>query len=480
MRYLAKAAGRAAGTARQLLARSCAGTWQNWTGLLGNVRGNATVLFGFSAIALVGGVGIAIDTSVSYNVRSQLAAAAHAASLAGARAFASPNRDTDIVNFFNANFDDGYMGSVLQPLDIAVNPTDRTVTVTATVTIPTKFMSLFGTDEIEISATSEATLSSRDVEVSLVLDVTGSMSGSRITDLKAAANELVDIVVQDQQVPFYSKVALVPYSSAVNVGSLADSVRGPYTAGATCVYPDEPDCETFRFRRQSDNNWTEFDISTCVTERTGAHAYTDEAPSTAPVGRHFPPPGSYNPCLTPQIMPLSSNKTALQTAINALSTAGSTAGQIGVAWGWYMISPNFGYLFSGEGVPVNYGTVNLGQEVLKVVVIMTDGEFNTIYFDGVNAKNSTSGSGSNQYKINQNATNGNAYDQAESLCTNMKDEGVIVYTVGLEISGSTAVTDLMNNCATSADHVYLPESGTELKQAFRDIAQQVSNLRISM
>ena len=454
--------------------------WRNGARLLRDAHANVSVFFGFGAIALVGGVGLAIDTSVAYNVRSQLAAAADAAALAGARAFASPNRDADIVSFFNANFENGYMGSVLQPLEIVTDNEARTVTVTARVSIPTFFMSIFGTDSTDISASAEATLSSRDVEVAMVLDVTGSMSGSRIADLRDAANELVDIVVQDLQDPFYSKVALVPYSSAVNVGSLADQIRGPFTSGTTCSYPTEPTCETFRFRRASDDDWTEFDISSCVTERTGVHAYSDAAPSVAPVGRHFPPPGTYNPCLAPEITPLSSNKTALQNAINSLTPAGSTAGQIGVAWGWYLVSPNFGYLFPTESQPKDYGEIHLGQEVLKVVIIMTDGQFNTVYFDGVNSQSSTSGSGSSDYKINQNATNGNAYDQAEALCTNMKAEGVKVYTVGFDISSSTSVTNLLNNCATDADHVYLPETGTELKQAFRDIAVQVSNLRISM
>jgi len=470
----------AAGTARQRLARTCKGAWENWTGLLGNARGNATVLFGFSAIALVGGVGIAIDTSVAYNVRSQLAAAADAASLAGARAFASPNRDTDIQNFFNANFDDGYMGSVLEPLDIDVNPTDRTVTVTATVNIPTKFMSLFGTDSIEISATSEATLSSRDVEVALVLDVTASMNtNDRIGDLKDAAQELVDVVVQDQQIPFYSKVALVPYSMGVNVGDLADEVRGTYIAGATCEYPDdEPDCETYRFENMN-HDIREQDISTCVTERTGAHAYTDQAPNLAPVGRNFPGQTA-NACLDAEIMPLTSNKTALTTAIENLETIGSTAGQIGIAWGWYMISPNFAYLWPEANRPMNYGEVNLGRTVLKVVIVMTDGEFNTIYYDGVVAKNSDSGSGDPADKINKNGVNGNGFAQALALCDNMKAEGVEVYTVGFAGASTGDAAEFVEDCATDAEHVYLPSSGTDLKQAFRDIAAQIARLRISM
>lgn len=462
---------------RQERARPLQRAWQTLAQLLRDRCGNVSVVFGFCAIGLVGGVGIAIDSSVAYNVRAQLAAAVDAAALAGARAFASPNRDADIQNFFDANFQAGYMGSELQPLEIASDPEARTVTVTARANIPTFFMRVLGRDSTDIAATAEATLSSRDVEVSLVLDVTGSMAGQRIKDLRDAANELVDIVVQDLQEPFYSKVALVPYSMAVNVGSYADQVRGAYTNN-TCTYPDAPTCRYFKFRNAYNGNWTTQEISSCVTQRSGPHLASDAAPTMALLGPSFP--GADNPCLSATIVPLSSNKTLLHSRINALQAVGSTAGHIGIAWGWYLISPNFGYLWPAESQPKNYGEIHLGQKVMKVVVIMTDGEFNTVHFDGVVAKNSGSGSGDSRYKINQNASDGSAYAQAAALCTNMKAEGVIVYTVGLDISNSSSVTNLLNGCATSSEHVYLPETGTQLRQAFRDIAVQVSNLRISM
>ena len=142
----------------------------------------------------------------------------------------------------------------------------------------------------------------------MVLDVTGSMDDD-MDDLRDAANELVDIVVQDVQEPFYSKVALVPYSAAVNVGDYADAIRGTYTAG-TCTTPG---CRYFEFENATSRPWdiekSTHQISTRVTERTGAQAYTDAAPSAAPVGRAYL--GSSNRCLAYEILPLSSNKTEL-------------------------------------------------------------------------------------------------------------------------------------------------------------------------
>ncbi|MEQ9607932.1 MAG: pilus assembly protein [Kiloniellaceae bacterium] len=463
-----------------MLIRTLKGAKRNLARCWRDRRGNVSLMFGFFAIALTGGVGLAIDTSVAYSVRSQLAAAVDAAALAGARAFSDPDRDDDIRSFFAANFEDGYMGAELEPLQIVPDPQARTITVTARATIPTFFMRLLGTDFTDIAATGQATLSSRDVEVSLVLDITGSMDPSEMADLKAAANALIDLVVQDEQDPFRTRVALVPYSNSVNVGSYAEDVRGAVTAGTTCVYSAEPTCENFRFP-SFEGDWVTFGITSCVTERTGPYLSTDDAPDTAltRLGKQYSH-SSRNRCPDPEIMPLSSNRDALKEAVEDLSAAGSTAGHIGVAWGWYMISPNFADLWPEANRPMNYGEVNLGRKVLKVVVIMTDGVFNTIYYDGVIAKNSGTGSGYAIDKINRNGVNGNGYSQALALCDNMKAEGVEVYTVGFAEASSGTPAEFMEDCATDAAHVYLPSSGADLQQAFRDIAAQIARLHISM
>ncbi len=110
---------------------------------------------------------------------------------------------------------------------------------------------------------------------------------------------------------------------------------------------------------------------------------------------------------------------------------------------------------------------------------MTDGAFNTTYCKGVISKDSGSGSGSSSDHINCNAPNGNAFDQAKALCDNMKAAGVIVYTVGFDVANDEDAQDIMTECATSADHLFLPSSGAALKDAFRAIGQEISRLRLS-
>lgn len=443
-------------------------------------RGSVSLYVATAIVPLVAIVGVSIDAARGYLVKSRLSSAVDAAALAGGRIYGSAFRDADIQKYFDSNFPPGYMNAVIDPLAITTNDASRTLVVSTQATVPTTFMRLLGFETMSASAQAEATLESKSVEVSLVLDITGSMAGQDIIDLRSAANELVDIVVQDQQTPFYSKIALVPYAAAVNVGSYAAAVRGTYTTSpSTCSYPAAPTCQRYRFPNISPANNTTLNqtlnISTCATERGGPQAYTDAAPSVAFLGRNFPA-ASGNPCPSATILPLTSNKTTLHSRINSLGASGSTAGHIGLAWGWYMISPNFGYLW-----PASQPAPYADETVIKVVILMTDGDFNTIYYNGVIAKDSTGGTGSGNAtdKINHNSTNGSAYTQAQQLCTNMKTAGVIVYTVGFDIADTPAATSIMQTCATSAAHVYLPENGVELKQAFRAIAMRVSVLRLS-
>ena len=183
------------------------------------------------------------------------------------------------------------------------------------------------------------------------------------------------------------------------------------------------------------------------------------------------------------IVPLTNNKTLLKDQIDLLQAAGSTAGHLGVAWGWYLLSPYWGSLWPAASQPASYSDLALldarGLPLLrKIVVLMTDGEFNTAYCNGVISGNSASGSGSTSDHIACDATNGTSFQQAESLCTNMKASGILVYTIGFTLASQSA-WDLMTNCATYASHAYLASTGDELRQVFREIATRIASLRLT-
>ncbi|MDP1732092.1 MAG: hypothetical protein Q8L54_13145 [Devosia sp.] len=95
------------------------------------------------------------------------------------------------------------------------------------------------------------------------------------------------------------------------------------------------------------------------------------------------------------------------------------------------------------------------------------------------SKDSIWGSGSAADHINCNAPNGSAWTQAINQCDAIKAAGIIVYTVGFDIVNNQNARDLMANCATDASHAYLATTGTDLKDAFREIGQNISALRLS-
>jgi Flp pilus assembly protein TadG len=422
-----------------------------------------------------------------------------------------------------------------------------TLTGTATVEAPGIGPQLW--ERADLQATSEVLRNSNNVEVAMVLDITGSMS-NQMTNLKTAAKDLVDLVIKEQQSPFYTKVGLVPYAVGVNVGSLADQARGSLVgpvgvkaisktdsridvttatphglatgdrvllqstgmttgsknrtidaeyvvtvqsaeqfwfdgvsgslngslstqASAQCL---QEGCRKFSFQSADNDSRRRFIGTNCVSERVGSESYTDAAPASAPVGRLYQPEdNANNPCKSGEIMPLSSSKDLLKARIDSLSYSSSTAGQIGLAWGWYMVSPEWSGLFKDASTPAPYSQ----PRTLKVVIMMTDGAFNSPYCKGVIASDAGSGSGNASDHINCAATNGDPFAQADKLCTNIKKKGVFIYTVGFNVGSDAKVKKLMSDCATSAEYVYMPANGTQLKVAFRAIAQDINSLRIS-
>jgi Flp pilus assembly protein TadG len=445
-----------------------------------DARGSTTMIVGLAAVPFTLAAGMAIDYARMSREETRFAAAVDAAALAvaastrsntsglsdSARAARMSELEAYAKQHIAANYNAEFGTDSAIDLDLTV--TDNNVSIAARHDFPTTIMSVSGIEKVEIEVFAEVTKAGNNIEVALILDNTNSMSGSRIASLRAAARNFVNTVVKDSQTPYYSKVAIVPYTMGVNVGSTyAVAARGSIASGTSTT----PGSNRYSFTNPSGNSKT-FTITNCVSERTGSEAYTDASVASNPVGRNYA--SSNNPCSAARIMPLSSNKSDLIASINAMTAGGSTAGHVGVAWGWYTLSPNFG-LWTGNSVPAAYRTNRLN----KVAVLMTDGEYNSPYCNGVISRDATNGSGPSSDHINCNATNGSSYAQAQALCDAMKDEDIIVYTIAFDLINTTAAQDLMTNCATDAEHRYDADNEVELQAVFETIANELMALRLS-
>jgi hypothetical protein len=334
-----------------------------------------------------------------------------------------------------------------------------------------------------------------------MLDVTGSMCQpcTKIQAVQSAAKDLIDIVVWTDQSSYTSRVALAPFAQAVNVGTtLAPLVRGTVTANTSSTpqtfttssaltnTSNQPTKQWIKYTKAGGSGTNTWIISSkCVTERTGTQAYTDAPPSTAFVGKGYfgtntdtsCPIGNYTDTEINSIQPLSSDTVMLKRRIDKLVSGGSTAGHLGTAWAWYLLSPNWNYLFptaSAAGPYSDLSVMNSNNQpkLRKIAVLMTDGDYNINYCKGVEALNSDQ-----TPTINCNSENGKSQAQAGTLCTAIKNSKIEVYTVGFQVS--SAAKTFLTSCATDAAHYYDATTEVALQQAFRDIALKIATLRLT-
>ena len=172
-------------------------------------RGNVLLTFALALIPIMGAVGAAVDYSRANNIRSQLLAAADAASvgsvaksspaMAAAAAMTTdgpiPTGVTDALNIFNAQLT-GKTGFSLSNVTATVAKLQGSVnsTVQFSGTIPATIMGVFGKSTIAISGISKASNGMPlYVDFYLLLDNTPSMGvGATTTDIATMVNNTPD------------------------------------------------------------------------------------------------------------------------------------------------------------------------------------------------------------------------------------------------------------------------------------------------
>jgi len=447
--------------------------------------GNTAVLFAVMAIGLMLSIGAAVDVGRWLHARDQTVAAIDAALLAGGRALQTNSQDSAGALATARKFYEQNVATRLpvtnDTVNFAVVDGGTAITASGSAFIKTPFLQLANIDKLPLISSSETEFSKAElavggnggenIEISMMLDVTGSMAGQKLRDLKDAAKDLINIIVWDDQAKFTSKVALVPFS---------EDIRLPTTTALNNARGTSlPATKTVSFGGWWGGPSQTYYLSDCVVERTGSQKYTDAAPGSGQyvMGHYtenYTSSGGWwgggtrqGVCSIPQgaeVMALTNDKTSLLSKVENLSASGGTAGHLGTAWAWYTLSPNWSSLWSTGSKPAAYGTDNLH----KIAILMTDGEYNTQYnSNGVSASSSQ-------------AANGSSATQARALCTAMKQKGITVYTVGFDLGGHNSESyQTLYNCATDPSKFYPADDGEQLKQAFRDIALKLSSLYLS-
>ncbi len=195
-----------------------------------NDRGNSAITFAFALLPMLAAIGLAVDGGRVYMVKSQLSSAVDVTALTAARLYTDQQRDIKAKEFFTANFsaDRGDVVVDKVNIDATIDGATKTVVVTASATLPTYFMRLFGMTTVTVDERAKAARTDYPIELVMALDNTGSMvknAGggiSRLAALKTAANTLIDSMYGGKDENANIRIGIVPYTAYVNVGRLLE------------------------------------------------------------------------------------------------------------------------------------------------------------------------------------------------------------------------------------------------------------------
>jgi Flp pilus assembly protein TadG len=399
---------------------------------------------------------------------------------------------------------------------IEVSGQSRSVTVNADLGVGTNYLRLIGIDRLETDVTSAAIEGTSDIEISLVLDTSGSMSTvdsgqtkSRMDFLQEAATDFVTTLL-DPEYEDQISISLVTYSEHVNLGddiydainaenprSVDLSTGAEFNNPSRCV--DIPDGEFSN---------TEWDNS--ITYNQVEH-YDPWGNSTIPGPiRTICPMASAN-----AIIPLSQTPLELNTAINSLAPYTNTSIHSGVKWGITMLDPSFRPILGTistidpafRGIrPTNFPAPENALDTVKYVVLMTDGDNVAGYrlrssgYDSVLKRTYWANSSYNYWNSDRAAspfpsytfeTTGKSAGQKDtlmqSICTAARNKGIVIYAISLreaalDANGDPILTsgaEQMQKCASSVENHFFETSAAEVSSVFERIASQITDLRLN-
>ncbi len=423
----------------------------------GDCAGNFSLMFAAGSISIMLAAGFAIDFGRLATSHSASSNAMDAAVLATARALMFGKIEPKDAYDYLESYLEGTLGVEIGPnqeyqiTKFSLDTVNEKVTANLTRKIPLSFMVLTGKKSQKHTASSTALYGIDTTEVVMTFDVTGSMRGKKINDLKLAAISGIEDLLSGSAADGKLRIATVPYAEGVNTGPLQNTVFAESKDSSGTPPVDDPSLPP--------GAGSVSVADKCSTERKGPEQFTDANPLRGKINRDF----RLRRCPTSELIPLTADKDKLQTSVSVMTTGGGTGGHIGIQWAWYLMSPLWTSYLPADSEPAEYG-----GDVRKFAVIMTDGEFNVAYA-GV-PKNSS------QYRQARKSM-----AKARALCANMKNRGIEVFTIGFALNNRDA-RQLMRDCASNNtdDVTYYFEAGNgaELKRVYKDIAVSIKQLRL--
>jgi len=233
-------------------------------------------------------------------------------------------------------------------------------------------------------------------------------------------------------------------------------------------YMDDYPASTSSARRSDQNRVRQ--------ERTAKYSRNSLKKSGAQPGTGY----TYGPnagCELTPITRLTTTRSTVDTAIDAMKVIGDTNIPMGLTWGWHVLSPDLPFR---DGAA--YSEKNATVPTTKYVVLMTDGQNasavtansnNSVYSGLGYSWQGRVGTTSNDTDVRRQRMD----DRLTLLCENMKKTGIQIFTVRVEVAEGT--NEVLKNCASQESMFFDVQNSSGLTAVFRSIGAQINDLRIS-
>jgi Flp pilus assembly protein TadG len=446
--------------------------------LSADCSGGVTILFGLCIFALIGSVGLAIDYGRVLKVRTTLQTTIDSGVLSAARqrAIQQTGAEAFLQTYIKENWKFPFGSQVVSATltDVGQNG----VRGDAESVVPMAFMQLLGTKTVSVKATAQGAFGQRPTEVALVLDTTGSMAGSKLSDLQSAAKGLINAAYVDPAAASKIKFAIAPFSDYVNVGIAARanawlSVPADYSSTTNQCSTTSPviaksgcsiqtltgynDGLPYTYQSEVCTSYTYGPpVTTCGPQTVDYKFYGCVGSRTYPLDvqqaradASKPVPGLLNAWCNSEVTRLTNDKSKLFGSIDGFVAQNETYLAAGLIWGWRLVS---------HEAPFADGTNPAsGVATRKAIVLMTD---------GANTRSPT-------YPEHYGSDATQANSLTTELCANIKKANVEIYAIAFNVTDTTSL-NLLKSCATGTPYFYNANSTTELLASFKAIGSSLS------
>lgn len=456
---------------------------------------------------LVGGIGV--DLMRHEMERTQLQAVSDRAVLAAADLDQTLDPESVVRDYFAKSGMSDYLTESSVLVQEGVNY--RTVRVDAERQIQTQFMDVMGVEELKVPARSIAEERVPKAEISLVLDISGSMRfSSRMDKLRPAAQNFINTVMEGDAA-LKTSVTLVPYAGQTNPGPYMFNKLGGVRYPAMALDQADggiPESQSHGILDASDEGGEGDDenvryvypnVSSCL-DVTPSGFTNVNLPSGASYDQtaHFmnwkiaSSVMDWGWCPQDQtaIKYMSNDATGLNNLIGSMRMHDGTGTHYAMKWAVAMLDPSSRDTVSDlidaglapeefEGRPSNYDD----PETVKYIVLMTDGQITGQYRPTteywMDPENPTvelnEGRESERTTITSSGTNVNSFFNQCNLAKSRSPRGIVIYTIAFDAPGTPE--QQMRDCASSPTHFFKADT-SNIDEVFSSIARQINQLRL--